>query len=83
MLTKKNEDKTLVIFWYQIRGKALASDFRNRLELMKNSLLYSRTDGAVVRLATPVGRFESLTQARARLVDFASSLYPELKRVLP
>jgi EpsI family protein len=83
LLTKKNEEKMLVMFWYQVRGKEIASDLRNRIELAKNSLLYGRTDGAVVRLATPVARFESLQGARARLSLFARSLYPELRRVLP
>ena len=83
LLTKKNEEKMLVLFWYQIRGKAFSSDLRNRVELMKNLVLQGRSDGAVVRLATPVARFESLSQARARLVSFAINLYPELARVLP
>jgi EpsI family protein len=83
LLTKKNEEKRLVLFWYQLHGRAYASDLRNRIELMKSLVVRGSTDGAVVRLATPVARFESLDHARARLVSFAQNLYPELVRVLP
>jgi EpsI family protein len=83
LLTKKNEEKRLVLFWYQQRDDVFSSDFRNRINLMKSLVLHGRTDGAVVRIATSVAQFESLDRARARLVSFATTLYPELVRVLP
>lgn len=83
LLTKKNEDRQYVLFWYQVHGAAFASDFRNRIELMKNSLLRGRSDGGVIRIAASVARHEPVDQVRSRLVGFATQLHPELARTLP
>ena len=83
LVTKKYTDKRLVLFWYEVRGKAFAGDFRNRIELIKGLVLHGRTDGAVVRLATPIAEFESIDKAKDRLVSFSKDLYPALVQVLP
>jgi EpsI family protein len=81
--TRKGAARNLVLFWYQVRGSLLASDLSNRLELLRGLLFHGRTDGAVIRLSTPVRDPESLEQAKRRLLSFSASLQPELNRVLP
>ena len=83
LVTKKFDAKRFVLFWYAVRGQSFASDFRNRIELIRGLALHGRTDGAVIRLATPMGEFESVEKAKNRLVSFSMGLYPELARVLP
>ena len=83
LVTKKSDAKRFVLFWYAVRGQAFASDFRNRIELIRGLALHGRTDGAVIRLATPMGEFESVEKAKNRLVSFSMGLYPELVQVLP
>jgi EpsI family protein len=83
LVTKKSDAKKFVLFWYEVRGQSFASDFRNRIELIKGLALHGRTDGAVIRLATPIGEFESVEKAKDRLVSFAMGLYPEIAQVLP
>ena len=83
LLTKKHTDTRYVLFWYNVRGQGFASDFRNRFELIRGLALHGRTDGAVIRLATPIGEFESIEQAKKRLVSFSVDLYPELQQILP
>jgi EpsI family protein len=81
--TKKGPERRLVLYWYQLRGRAFATDVRYRFEQLRGALLERRSDGAVIRLATPIGEYEALEQARKRLERFAANLYPELLRVLP
>jgi len=83
LVTKKSDAKKFVLFWYEVRGQSFASDFRNRIELIKGLALHGRTDGAVIRLATPIGEFEPVEKAKRRLVSFAIGLYPEIAQVLP
>ena len=83
LVTKKPNDRKLVLFWYEVRGHSFASDLRNRFELIRGLALHGRTDAAVIRLATPVGEFESIEKAKNRLVSFSADLYPELMQVLP
>jgi EpsI family protein len=83
LLTKRSNDKKLVLFWYEVRGQSFAGDLRNRIELIKGLALHGRTDAAVIRLATPLGEFESIEAAKDRLVSFSMDLYPALTKVLP
>lgn len=83
LLTKRGDDKKYVLFWYEVRGAAFSSDLRNRIELMKSLFLRGQSNGAVIRLAAPVGRHEPVDQVRTRLVQFATQLHPELERTLP
>jgi EpsI family protein len=81
--TRSGNARKLVVFWYQVRGLSFASDIGNRIELFRGLLSEGRTDGAVVRLASPVSDTETLEQAKRRLLEFSSSLHPELIRFLP
>jgi EpsI family protein len=83
LLTKNGSQTKFVLFWYQVQGQSFAGDFRNRFELVKAWLLKGRTDGAVVRLATPVSDLESVADAESRLILFSQALYPLLKITLP
>jgi EpsI family protein len=83
LVIKSATQTKFVLFWYQVRGSSFAGDFRNRLELMKSWALYGRTDGAVIRLATPVADLESFSSAKNRLILFSQALYPLLQIALP
>jgi EpsI family protein len=83
LVTKKSSARKFILFWYEVRGRSFASDFRNRIELIKGLALHGRSDAAVVRLATPIEEFESVEKAKDRLVAFSMDLYPELMQVLP
>jgi hypothetical protein len=51
--------------------------------LLKDALLRNRTDGALVRLVTPLMANEPAAAADARLGQFASSALPALRGYLP
>ena len=80
---RKGTARRLVVFWYQIRGLSLASDFSNRLELLRGLFSHGRTDAAIVRLSTSMHDTESIEQAKQRLLSVSTLLHPELIRILP
>jgi EpsI family protein len=83
LLTKKGNETKIVLYWYEVQGKAIAGDLRNRLELIRGILLHGRADGAVVRLAIRLAEYEDIQKAMETLIPFSTYLYPELARVLP
>jgi EpsI family protein len=83
MLTRKGESQRLVIYWYQIAGETFSGEFEHRLRQLKRAVLYRRTDGAVVRIATPLVRGETIEKAQERLTTSARTLYPRLLKILP
>ena len=48
-----------------------------------DALTRNRTDGALVRLVTPVGPREDLGRAERRLGDFLKEAYPEISAYVP
>ena len=83
ILTRKGDSMRLVLYWYQINKSAFAGEFEYRLRQLKRALLERRSDGAVVRLATPVKAGEPIETAQARLRALGGALYPKLVKVLP
>jgi exosortase D (VPLPA-CTERM-specific) len=68
----------LAYYWYEQRGRRLASDFAAKGYLLWDSFRTGRSDGALVRLVTPVRPGESLDVAETRLNAFLATVMPEL-----
>ncbi|NPB08834.1 MAG: EpsI family protein [Thermodesulfobacteria bacterium] len=77
-LLQKGDRKLLVYYWYQGRGKVVASEFEDRLYLLLDRLLKRRSDGALVRLIVPYS-----PEAEERLRSFTKALFPVLENYLP
>ena len=50
---------------------------------LRRAFVERRTDGAAVRIATPLAKNEPVEKAQKRIVAAARRLYPELVKVLP
>jgi EpsI family protein len=74
-------DKELVFYWYQDRGRVIASEYSAKFWMVADAISRNRTDGALVRLVTPMNDNE--VDARVRLVSFTQSLFPHLESVIP
>lgn len=80
-LVVRDMRQLLVLYWYQGRGRAIASEYSLKLWNIADAIRYNRTDGALVRLSESTASGE--TQARADLLGFARLLYPRLEQMLP
>lgn len=72
----------IMIYWYQGRGRAEASEYRDKINTVWDGVMRRRSDGAMIRVMTSVGDDEqSATNAAidlsARLVDNLSEFVPE------
>lgn len=76
-------DRQVVLYWYQAHGRAVASEYWAKFYLVADAIRMNRSDGALVRLITPVGRDEHLDQARARARGFAEATLPHLDQHIP
>ncbi len=81
VLIQKGLDRAEVLYWYQGRGHAIASEYANKLWLMLDAARLHRTDGALVRIIAPVASDPG--GARADAVAFAAALVPHLTREIP
>lgn len=77
---QKGLDQQVVLYWYQGRGRVIASEYRNKLLLMWDAAKLHRTNGGLVRVMVPVAPD---VDARAAAAAFASAMMPHLERLMP
>jgi hypothetical protein len=72
-----------VYYWFEQYGGRNSSDFVAKLALLKNAVFYGRTDGALVRVLTPIQPGEPTAVAEARLQDLLVPLMDDLNQHVP
>lgn len=77
------DQRAEVLYWYQSHGRAIASDYRAKLFMLVDSIRYSRSDAALVRIVTPIQSTEQRQNAHDRAVGFAQRLIPMLPAYIP
>ena len=79
----KNGSVQLVYFWFPQRGRILTSLYQVKLSAFRDALVRHRTDGALVRIVTPVYGGEDSGAADKRLIGFVKIMNPVLEKHLP
>jgi EpsI family protein len=79
----KGDERQLVYFWFPQRGRILTSLYQVKLYSFWDALIKKRTDGALVRVITPLTGNESVEKAEERLIDFVKLVNPQLKQFIP
>jgi exosortase D (VPLPA-CTERM-specific) len=80
---QKGGVKELTYYWFPQRGRMLTSLFQLKLYNFWDALTRHRTDGALVRIITPIYDSEQVGDADLRLQGFARGLVPELAKFIP
>ncbi len=83
VVIQKGEHKQLVYYWFQQRGRIVTGEYVVKLFIFWDSLMRHRSDGAMVRLVTPVAGGEALQVADDRLEAFAAGAVPVLGDFVP
>lgn len=76
----KGLNKQLVYYWFEQRGRTLASEYAVKWYLFRDSLFEGRTDGALVRLIAP---FEGGEKAREETEAALSDMYRAVRVQMP
>jgi len=83
LIISKNDTRQLAYFWYQGRGRNFTNEFEAKFYMVWDGLWRRRTDGALVRLVTPLSSAKEETEARRMLDGFAVRLAGLLEEYLP
>ncbi|MGA8939404.1 MAG: exosortase C-terminal domain/associated protein EpsI [Acidobacteriaceae bacterium] len=75
--------KQVVLYWYLAHGRSIANDYKAKAYMMLDAIRSNRTDGALVRLVTPLQPNESVASAQTRVIKFADQLVPMLPKFIP
>jgi len=73
--------KNLMIYWYQGRGRNVASEYWGKFYTVLDSVRLRRSDGAMVRVTVPITGSEAAAEKAA--IDFASGASAVLPQFVP
>ncbi len=73
--------KSMMIYWYQGRGRNVASEYWGKVYTVFDSVRLRRSDGAMVRVTVPIGDSEAAAEQTA--VEFASTAASVLPEYVP
>lgn len=82
IIIQNGDQKQLVYYWFRQRGHDMSSEYELKWRLLVDSLSLNRTDGALIRLVTPIAK-GGVDQAKARLNQFISDINSELSPFIP
>ena len=80
-VVEKGLDADLVLYWYQLQGRAVASEYWAKVWMIVGALRRDRTDGALIRIWAPMADGEA--PARNHALAFARLIYPRLGEFIP
>jgi len=85
VVVQKGLDRQLVLYWYQSHGRIIASEYASRFHLVVDAVRLNRTDGAIVRVVSPIDGDSPEAEQKAQDVGFRfiSVLLPGLSPYLP
>jgi exosortase D (VPLPA-CTERM-specific) len=82
-LIQKGDNRQLVYYWFQQRGRVITNEYLVKWYLFWDALTRNRSDGALVRLVVSVDRGGNLEEADSQLTSFATTIADRLADYIP
>ncbi len=80
-IIENGSDRQLLVYWYQGRGRKVASEYWGKIYTVIDSAKRRRSDGAMVRIMLPVGNSEEAALESAK--SLAAAVAPVLPGFVP
>ena len=81
VVVEKGFDRQMILYWYQERGRVVASEYAAKGYLIWDAMTRNRSDGALVRISTPIVGSEE--EAYSHAVEFLRVSWGPLLLHLP
>jgi EpsI family protein len=76
------DSRSLVLYWYQSRDRAVASEYQAKYWVVMDAIRLNRTDTALIRVTTPIFDHDEERATRAA-ADFVRTFYGAIRQHLP
>ena len=80
-VVQNGNDRALMVYWYEGRGRPLASEYWGKIYTVIDSVRRRRSDGAMVRVMVPLGN--SQEEAQNVAVDIAAQTAAKIPAFVP
>jgi EpsI family protein len=78
----RGDSRSVVMYWYQSRDRAVASEYTAKFYVIADAIRYNRTDTALVRVVTAAEKGRE-DEATAKAESLIRAAYPRLREFLP
>jgi EpsI family protein len=78
---RKGENSELFLYWFQVRGNSVSSEYALKVAQVLNSLLHRRRDASFIRISVPFEGDQQKAQATGE--RFLREIYPHLTTFFP
>lgn len=82
-LIARGDSRELVLYWFWAHDRGVASEYWAKFYLVTDSIKMNRSDGALVRITTPMFPGETADAAQQRILPFAGDVMPLLDSYIP
>jgi len=79
----RNNQRQVVYYWFEQRGRRIANEYWMKWYLFVDAIKRNRTDGALVRVVSPLRPGEAQDAADRRIQDFIRLAVPKLGPFVP
>ena len=79
----RGSQRQIVYYWFEQRGRRIANEYWMKWYLFTDAITRNRTDGALVRVVSPVRQGEAQDAADQRIQDFIRLAEPHLDAFVP
>lgn len=83
VLIQKGDDRQVVLYWFKQRERLLTNEYMVKAWLFWDALTKQRSDGAMIRLVSPLLPGEDEQSADRRLEQFAALVEPMIHAYVP
>lgn len=83
VLISREGESQLVYYWFSERGQVVANEYVKKWLLLRDFLMTGRSDGALIRVTTPIPPGGDMAAADRRLQEFVRSMNEPLMSYLP
>jgi EpsI family protein len=80
---QKGDQRQLVLYWFKQRERVIANEYLVKFYVLWDAMTRQRTDGALIRVTTPIQQNEDDTVAEHRVLEFAQDVEPVLRAYVP
>lgn len=81
IIAEKDEEQTLVLYWFQAGEETAAGTFMQKLHILKNKLRNHNVNNAFVRVSVPLKEI-SQEEGEERVHQFIADFYPVFRNYL-
>ena len=81
-MIEHGDSRSVVLYWYQSRDRAVASEYRAKFSVVADAIRLNRTDTALIRVIVPVVD-RNVAAADKTALEFVKSIYGLVRQFLP